>query len=151
MNLTLRKNGGLPSLLSDFFGSSLVDRDFFDLDSDMFASRLGINVPTANIVETPKEFTLELAAPGLERKDFNVVIENHMLKISADKKEEKSEKHGGYSRQEYSFNSFIRTFALPENVKEGNVDAKYENGVLRVSIPKSKESNGAPVHKVAVS
>jgi HSP20 family protein len=147
MNLTLKKNGGLPSLLSDFFN----DKDFFNLDSDFFPSRLGINVPTANITETPKEYKLELAAPGLERKDFNVEVENHTLNISAQKEEEKKEKDGEYSRREYSFNSFSRTFTLPENVKEGNIDAKYENGVLKVSIPKAKETPVKPAHKVEVS
>jgi HSP20 family protein len=151
MNLTTKKNGGLPSLVSDFFGASLFDRDFFDLDSDLFPSRLGINVPTANVMETNKEFKLELAAPGLERKDFNVEIENHVLKISAEKEEEKSEKNGGYSRREYSFNSFSRSFSLPENVKEGSIDAKYENGVLKVSIPKEKETSVKPAQKVTVS
>lgn len=151
MNLTVRKNGGFPSLLSDFFGTSLVDREFFDLTPDLFSSRLGINVPTANISETPKEFTLELAAPGLERKDFKVEVDNHTLTISSQKEEEKKEKEGDYSRREYSFNSFSRSFSLPENVKEGNIDAKYENGVLKVSIPKTKETPGKPVHKIAVS
>ncbi|HEU5290163.1 MAG TPA: Hsp20/alpha crystallin family protein [Cyclobacteriaceae bacterium] len=151
MNLTLRKNGGLPSLLSDFFGTSLVDREFFNLDSEFFPSRLGINVPTANVTETPKEYKVELAAPGLERKDFNVEVDNHILTISAEKEEEKKEKDGAYSRREYSFNSFCRSFPLPENVKEGNIDAKYENGVLKVSIPKAKETPVKPAHKVAVS
>lgn len=148
MNL-VKKNGGIPSLVSDFFGTSLVDRDLFDLD--LFPSRLGINVPSANVTETAKEFRIELAAPGLERKDFNVEVENHTLKISAEKEEEKKEKDGEYSRREYSFNSFSRSFTLPENVKEGNIDAKYENGVLKVSVPKTKETPVKPVQKVAVS
>lgn len=148
MNLTLRKNGGLPSLLSDLFNTSLIDQNFFD---PFFSSRLGINVPTANITETLKEYKLELAAPGLERKDFNVEVDNHTLKISAEKEEEKKEKTGEYSRREYSFNSFSRSFTLPENVKEGNIDARYENGVLKVSIPKAKETPVKPAHKVAVS
>lgn len=151
MNLTAKKNGGLPSLVSDFFGASLFDRDFFDLESDLFPSRLGINIPTANVTETPKEFKLELAAPGLERKDFNVEVENHVLRISAEKEEEKKEKNGEYSRREYSFNSFSRSFSLPENVKEGNIDARYENGVLKVSIPKEKETPVKPAQKVSVS
>jgi HSP20 family protein len=148
MNL-VKKNGGYPSLLSDFFGSSLVDRDLFGLD--VFPSRLGINVPTANVMETAKEFSIELAAPGLERKDFNVEIDNHMLTISAEKEEEKDEKDGEYSRREYSFNSFSRTFTLPDNVKEGNVDARYQNGVLKVSIPKAKETPVKPAHRISVS
>lgn len=151
MNLTLKKNGGLPSLFSDFFGTSLIDKNFFDLDSDLFTSRLGINVPTANITETPKEYKLELAAPGLERKDFNVEVDNHTLTISAEKEEEKKEKEGEYSRREYSFNSFSRSFTLPENVKDANIDARYENGVLKVSIPKVKETPLKQAHKIAVS
>lgn len=151
MNLTVRKNGGLPSSFSDFLGTSLIDKDFFDLDSDLFPSRLGINVPTANITETPKEYKVELAAPGLERKDFSVEVDNHVLKISAEKEDEKTEKDGEYSRREYSFNSFSRSFTLPEDVREGNIDARYENGVLRVSIPKVKETPAKPALKVAVS
>lgn len=151
MNLTLKKNGGSPSLFSDFFGSSLIDPDFFDIGNDFPVSRLGINVPTANITETPKEYKLELAAPGLERKDFNVEVDNHTLTISAEKEEEKNRKKGEYSKREYSFNSFCRSFTLPENVKEGNIDAKYENGVLNVSIPKAKETPVKPAHKVTVS
>jgi HSP20 family protein len=149
MNSIAKKNGGLPSLLSDFFGTSLIDRDFFG--QDLFPSRLGINVPTANVTETAKEYKIELAAPGLERKDFAVEVDNHTLKISAQKEEEKKENEGEYSRREYSFNSFSRSFALPENVKESNIDAKYENGVLKVSIPKAKETPAKPSHKVAVS
>lgn len=151
MNLTLRRNGGLPSLMSDFFGTSLVDRDFLDLDSDFFPSRLGINIPTANISETPQEYKLELAAPGLERKDFNVEVDKHVLSISAQKEEERKEKDGEYSRREYSFNSFSRSFTLPENIREGNIDARYENGVLKVSIPKVKETPMKQAQKVAVS
>lgn len=153
MNLTVRKNGGLPSLLSDFFApaSSLLSKDLFDFDSDFFTSRLGINVPTANVTETPKEYLLELAAPGLERRDFDVQVENHTLTISAEKEEEKKEKEGGYSRREYSFNSFSRAFTLPDDVKEGNIDAKYENGILKVAIPKLKETQAKPAHKIAVS
>lgn len=151
MSLTLRKNGGLPSLLADYFGTSLIDRDLFDFDSDLSPSRLGINVPTANITETPKEYRLELAAPGLERKDFNVEVDNHILKISAEKEAEKKEQEGGYSRREYSFNCFSRSFTLPENAKEGDIDARYENGVLKVFIPKLKETSVKPVKKVAVT
>ncbi|MDH5250373.1 MAG: Hsp20/alpha crystallin family protein [Cyclobacteriaceae bacterium] len=152
MNLTIRRDAGMPALVSDFLRpASLLGRDFFDIASDIFPARLGINVPTANITETPKEYKLELAAPGLSRKDFDIEVENNTLSISAEKKEEKKEEDGGYSRREYSFNSFCRSFLLPENIKEGSIDAKYENGVLRVSIPKVKETPVKPVHKIAVA
>lgn len=152
MNSMIRKSESIPSLLSNFLRpASLLDREFFDIASDMFPARLGMNVPTANISETAKEFKLELAAPGLERKDFNVEVNNHTLKISAEKKEEKKEDKEGYYRREYSFNSFCRTFELPDNIKEGNIDARYENGVLKVAIPKMKETPVKPAHKIAVS
>lgn len=151
MKLTVRKNGGFPSLLSNFFGTSLTDRDFFDFDSELFSSRLGINVPTVNMAETPKVYTLELAAPGLERKDFDVQIENHVLTISVEKEAETKEEKDEYFRREYSFNSFSRSFSLPENVKENEIDARYEHGVLRVTLPKAKETQTKAVKKVSVS
>ena len=152
MNLTVKKKEGFPSLLSDFFSptSSLLGRDWFDFDVDLPA-RLGVNIPSVNIKEGPKEFTLELAAPGMERKDFNIEVENNMLSISAEKKEEKKEGDGEYSRREYSFNSFSRSFTLPENIKEDNIKAKYENGILKVILPKMKESPVKPAHKITVS
>ena len=150
MNL-VRRNGGFPSWVSNFFDGSLFDRDMKDFGSDLFPSRLGINVPTANITETAKEYELELAAPGLERKDFNVEVEDNVLTISAEKEEERREDESKYSRREYSFNSFSRSFTLPEGVRDDKIDAKYDNGVLRVSIPKEKETQAKPARKVAVS
>ena len=151
MNSMIRKSESIPSLLSNFLNpGSLLDRDLFDIASEMFPARLGINVPTANVTETPKEYKLELAAPGLERKDLHVEVDNHTLSISAEKKEEKKVDKDAYSRREYSFNSFSRSFVLPENIKEGSIDAKYENGVLKVVIPKMKETPVKPTHKIAV-
>lgn len=151
MNAPVKRNGGMPSLFSNFFGGSLFDRDLFDWGNEFLSSRLGINVPTANVAETPKEYKVELAAPGLDRKDFKVEIDNGTLTISAEKEEEKKEKDGGYSRREYSFNSFSRSFALPDNVRDNNIDAKYENGVLRIVIPKEKETPVKVARKVEVS
>jgi HSP20 family protein len=156
MSLAIKRtktNGGILPLLSDFLAptSSLLGNNFFDFESDFPTSRLGINVPTANIEETPREYLIELAAPGLERKDFDVKVENQTLIVSAEREEEKENKKGKYSRKEYSFNSFCRSFRLPDDVKEDNIDAKYESGVLKISIPKVKESPVAPAKKVAVS
>lgn len=153
MNLITRSRLNTPTLLSDWLSpSTLLDRDFFDMDPELFPARLGVNMPSANIIEKPKEFLIELAAPGLERKDFNIEIDNHVLSISAEKEEKKEKKEeNGYVRKEYSFNSFCRSFTLPENVKEGNIDAKYDNGVLKVTIPKMKETAVKPAHKIPVA
>jgi HSP20 family protein len=140
MNLTLR-TPALPQMMTDWLRpESLLGRDFFDFGSDFFVPRLGVTVPSVNIRETAKDFMFEVAAPGLERKDFNIELDNHVLTIKVEKEEKKEEKENGYFRKEYSFNAFTRSFTLPENVKEGNIDAKYENGILRVIVPKAKET-----------
>lgn len=151
MNVPVKRNGGMPSLFSNFFGSSLFDRDLFDWGNELSTSRLGINVPTANVTETPKEYKLELAAPGLDRNDFKVEVDNGTLTISAEKEEEKKEKDNGYSRREYSFNSFSRSFALPENVRDSSIEARYDNGVLRIVVPKEKATPVKLARKVEVS
>ena len=151
MNLTLRPTTSLGGVFSDWLRpDTIFDKDFFD--TEVFPTRLGVNVPSVNIKETSKGYTLEVAAPGLERKDFNVEVENHTLTISAKKEEKKEEKKEdeGYSRKEYSYNSFSRSFALPENVKEGDIDARYENGILMVLVPKVKETPVKPAQKIVV-
>lgn len=151
MNIITRPSTGLPTLLSDWLSPSrLFDREFFDMDPESISARLGINLPTVNFGETKKEYFLELAAPGLERKDFNIELENHILTISVQKEETKKEEDGYYKR-EYSFSSFSRSFSLPENVKEEGIDAKYENGILKVMIPKVKETENYPTKKITVS
>ncbi|HNP06632.1 MAG TPA: Hsp20/alpha crystallin family protein [Cyclobacteriaceae bacterium] len=131
MSLMLR-NVGFPTLFSDWFNS-----DFMDVDSPI-GKRLGVTVPSANFAETDKEYRIELAAPGLKRKDFKVEMDNHTLTVSSEKEEEKEDVGDDYSRKEYSYNSFCRSFSLPENVNEDKVDAKYEDGVLIIHIPKKE-------------
>jgi HSP20 family protein len=152
MNSTVKPTAGLSKFLANW-PTSLFDRNFFDLEADLVPARLGVNVPSANVRETPKDFIVEIAAPGLERKDFNIELENHTLTISAEKEESKEEKeeNNGYFRKEYSFNSFSRSFTLPENVTESAIDAKYENGVLKLTVPKAKETPVKQVKKITVS
>lgn len=151
MNLLVRNS--LPSMLMDWpMPGSLFGSDFLDNNFNFPTGRLGVNVPSVNVSETPKEFKIEMAAPGLERKDFNIEVENHSLCISAEKEETVEEKkEDEFTRREYSFNSFSRSFTLPENVKENEIDAKYDNGVLKVVVPKVKESAVKATRKIAVS
>lgn len=90
-----------------------------------------------------------MAAPGLDKKDFNIELSNHMLSISAEKEDTKEE--DGYSRREYSYNSFRRSFSLPPNVNEQGIDAKYDNGILRVSIPKAEEAATESPHRIEIA
>lgn len=153
MSLTVRKKSSLPSAMSDWLSpiSSLWDHDFFDSDLGFFNRRLGISVPSANVSETPKAFMLELAAPGLKRDDFKLEVENHTLTVSAEKREEKKDEKNGYSRQEYSFDSFSRSFTLPEHVKETDINASYADGVLKITVPKIKETTEQPVIAIPVT
>jgi HSP20 family protein len=132
--------------------STLFGPDFLDNNFDFSSiNRLGVTVPSVNVTETAKEYKLEVAAPGLERKNFKIEVENHTLCVSAEKEEEKKEKEGEFTRREYSFNSFSRSFTLPEDVRENDIDAKYENGVLKVLVPKLKETPVKIARKITVS
>ncbi len=153
MGLLVKSSGGFPTLFSDWLNPAMLTSDLMDIDSEVpfSALRLGMNVPSANVEEKLNEYVVELAAPGLERKDFKVEINKHMLTISSEKEEEMKDEKGGYSKKEFSYSAFSRSFSLPENVKEGNVDAKYQNGILKISIPKKDVTVQKPTRAITVS
>lgn len=152
MNGLMRTGGLFPSLFDDFMRPSpFLGSSLFDVDFDMLPARVGFNVPSANITESEKDYLIELAAPGLTKKDFKVEMDNGMLTISAEKKEEKKEEENGYSRREYSFNSFSRSFTLPENCKSDKIDAKYEDGILKLTLPKKEITPMKSKKEIAVS
>lgn len=122
--------------LSDFFAT---DR-FYDAD---WLKRVQ-EVPAVNVMEKEKEYEIQMAAPGLTKKDFNITVENGVLTISVEKDENKEEKLEDYTRVEYSYTNFSRSFTLPENVKTEKLDAWYENGVLRLVVPKEVEVKVKP-------
>lgn len=117
-------------------------RDFFDLD---FFSNRGQNramqLPAVNICEDEKSYQVDVVAPGFKKDDFKINMEDDLLTISAEQKQESgeggNEKH--YSRREYSYSSFTRSFQLPENTQAEEINAKYEDGVLKITIPKSEQ------------
>jgi len=94
------------------------------------------NVPGLNVSEFEKEIVLEVAAPGLEKKDFKIEIENNILLISADKKQESTVKNENYLKIEFNYHNFKRMYDLPMNVNLEQIAANYENGILSVRIPK---------------
>jgi HSP20 family protein len=133
MTLIKRNNPlwGFSPMLSDFFGAD----DFtFDrlLEKDW--------VPAVNISEDDKKFEIEFAVPGMRKGDFKINVENGVLNVSAERREEKEEKKKNYTRQEYRYNSFSRSFTLPENAKDDDIKANYEDGVLKLNIAKKAMS-----------
>lgn len=93
-----------------------------------------------NIKEDDKNYFLEFAAPGFEKEEFKISAENSLLTVSAEKKTENNEESNGYTRREFAYSSFQRSFNLPENADSDNIKAAYKNGILNVSIPKKEES-----------
>lgn len=119
-------------------------RDFFSVDNffDNNWGRRGNNkLPAVNISENDKNYSLEVVAPGFEKGDFKLKVEDDVLTISAESKSENTENDKGkeYTRREYSYNSFTRSFQLPDNVNDENISANYKDGVLNIELPKSKQ------------
>jgi HSP20 family protein len=126
---------------------SLIKRDFplmtnlSDLfEDDWFASRMKNDwLPAINIVNNEKDYELEVAAPGWQKEDIHVNVENHVLTISGQVENEAEENKKNYTRKEFSNRAFSKSFTLPEDVKEEAVKAKYDNGVLKLTLTKMKK------------
>jgi HSP20 family protein len=150
MTLT-RKNGdlfnSLPGLFDDMF-----TRNVFDWGLSNYSSA-GSTLPAVNIKETAENFEVEMAAPGMNKQDFNVELEDNMLTITPEKKNEREEKEGQrYSRKEFSYQSFQRRFTLPKDVVDvDQIQAKYENGLLHLLIPKKEEAKKKPARLINIS
>lgn len=142
--MSLIKKTDWPSLLNGSVLSDFFDNDRF-FDADWLRKQ---SVPAVNVKESEKAFEIELAAPGLAKKDFEITVDKGMLTISCEKKEEKEEKEKNYTRKEFSYSSFSRSFTLPENVNEEDVKAYYEDGILKLQI--AKKAIGATKPKKAI-
>ena len=107
------------------------------------------NIPAVNIKEEEKSFVLELAAPGMKKEDFKINVEKNILTISAEVKTENEEKTDNYTRKEFGYNSFSRSFKISENILADNISAKYKDGILMLSLPKNEEAKLSKEIKVA--
>ena len=151
-NLVKSNNGEffptIPSLFDDFF-----NRDW--LDSSLANWRTsGATLPAVNVMETNDDFKIEVAAPGMKRNDFKVELDNNVLTISSERQNQSEEKdsNGNYTRREFSYQSFQRSFSLPENKVIGDkISARYVDGILHVTVPKSEEAKVKPARQIAVS
>ncbi|WP_257656667.1 Hsp20/alpha crystallin family protein [Parapedobacter lycopersici] len=117
---------------------------FDSLFNDSFISdRLISRVPAVNIAETADAYAIELAAPGLEKGDFKINVDKDVLTISAEKKSEQAADDRKYSKREYSYSSFTRSFTLPDSIDHSKIDAVYQDGVLKVLVGKREEAKVA--------
>ncbi len=129
----------LNEMMEDF------DRNFFR-PSDTYMAR-----PAVNVVEKEDGFVLELAAPGLKKENFRIKLDNQMLTISAEISNEQDEKKERYTRREFWFGSFERSFSLPKTINLDQIRADYSDGVLRIALPKKEEAKVAINREIAIA
>jgi len=108
-------------------------------------------IPAVNIIDSDDSFRLEMAAPGLNKEDFKISLDNDVMTISTEKKAESSEKNEKFTRKEYSYSSFLRSFSLPELVDVEKISAQYENGIMKVVLPKKEEAKPKSPREVKIS
>ncbi|MDD5507156.1 MAG: Hsp20/alpha crystallin family protein [Bacteroidales bacterium] len=139
----IRRKSFVPGFVDGFFG-----KDFL---SDFFDDRTGISMPAVNILETKDDFKLEIAAPGLTKKDYKIQVENNVLTISSEKEEKQEEKDSRFMRREFSYSSFTRSFTLPMTVAADKITASHSEGILTINIPKKEEAKEKPAREIKIS
>jgi HSP20 family protein len=138
----LRHRTSLPGFVYDVLGK--------DVFSDFFDDRTGISTPAVNIKEDKDDFKVEVAAPGLNKKDFKINLENNVLTVSCDMEENREEKDERYMRREFCYSSFCRSFALPDSVDSEKIKAEHKDGILSIVIPKREEAKVKPARLINI-
>jgi len=136
-----RHHKSLDSFVDDFFNTSIADF----VGSDFVTS-----LPSVNIIESADDFKIELAAPGLDKEDFDINLEKKQLTISAKKENKETASEDTFTRREFNYASFSRSFRLTEKVDTTDIKAQYVNGVLEVTVPKKEEAKEQPAIHIEV-
>jgi HSP20 family protein len=142
----IKQRGSFPSmrsLLEDFWNNDTLLEDRF------WNTR--VNLPAVNIIEKDDKFLIEMAAPGLRKEDFKINIENGILQIDSESQREVDEEKDNYTRKEFNYSSFSRSFTLPENASEENIAASYENGVLKLKLQKLKSETSHKKKQILIA
>lgn len=147
MNNLVKRNGFWPSTSSV---DEFLNDNFFNWPNEL--SR-GATLPRVNITETDGDFTVEMAAPGMKREDFQVELDNDTLTISSHRSHSNTtaENNTSYTRREFSYESFKRSFHLPNTVEADKIKAKYQDGMLNLVIPKKEEAKRKPARTIKIS
>ena len=136
-----RNRNMLPTFFSDFFDGDPMNYPFMDSST----------MPAVNIKETKDDFVVEVAAPGMKKDDFKIELDNNLLMISSEKKEEHEEKQEGeYTRKEFMYQSFRRSFTVPKTIEDGKIQATYKDGVLSIQLPKKEEAKQKPKKSITI-
>jgi HSP20 family protein len=156
--MTVPKNGGLTRTNTDRSSTlptlsswieDIFNRDLTSVFSQNFNT--GISLPKVNIKETADAYFVEMAVPGLKKSDFQIDLENQLLSISTEVEEKSEEKEENYTRREFGYSSFKRSFTLPETVDEEKIKANYREGILSIHLPKKEEAKQKPPRNIKIS
>jgi HSP20 family protein len=141
-----RNESYFPSIFDRFLNNDLMDWNNFNFSST------NTSLPAVNVKETDDDFAIEVAAPGMNKDDFKINYKNNVLTISSEKKSENEEKKDNYTRKEFSYQSFQRSFSIADNaVKSDQISAKYDNGILHIVLPKRDEVKPQPERQIEIS
>ncbi len=129
-----------------FYMPNIFDDDFFPVLPDRNGS-----MPAVNIREDEKNYVLDLAIPGIEKKDLKIDMNEDVLTISSETKNENEQSKDGYRRKEFSYSSFCRSFYIPENVNREKIEASYKDGILNINLPKQEEEKNKISKEIKIS
>jgi HSP20 family protein len=127
-----KSNNALMPGFNDVFESILNDTFFND--------RMVTRVPAVNISESPENYHIELAAPGLKKNEFKISVDDNQLNISVEQRPQQANNNRKFNKREFSYSSFVRSFTLPEMADHNRIDATYEDGILRIDVAKKEEA-----------
>ena len=142
-----KSNTSSPTLTNWF--DEILNRDLPSVFSSNFNT--GITLPKVNIKETADAFEVEMAVPGLKKSDFQLELDNKVLSISSEISQKNESKEENFTRREFGYSSFKRTFTLPESVNDEAISATYNEGILRISLPKKEEAKQKPSRSIKIS
>jgi HSP20 family protein len=140
--MLVKFNRTYPGLLDDFFG-----RDYYPVHYERNGFK---SLPAVNITENDDGYTIEVAAPGLNKKDFKIDLDKNSLTISSARDDKSEENNERYTRREFRYSQFSRSFTLPETVDSDGISATHKDGILYVNIPKMEEAKVKPARQIAV-
>ena len=148
---TLMRRHNLAPGYSNFF-DDFFTKDLFDWNDKNF-SAMDSTLPSVNVKQNDDEFEIELAAPGMKKENFRIELDKNLLTISAEQKNEQEEKNknGKYSRREFNYQSFSRSFTLPSDVVQSDrIEAEYKDGILHIVVPKNEKAKPQPAKSITV-
>jgi HSP20 family protein len=137
MNLIKRQNPVFTSLIDDLF----INQDW---------NHISATLPAANIIEADDHFNIELAAPGKKKSDFTIKLDEGVLTISSETETKSTEKDDNFTRKEFGYSSFKRSFNIPETISDDKISASYKEGILTVSLPKKEEALPQPKKLISI-